>query len=60
MKLITAIIKPERLEAVQISLSQIDVYLMTVSEVRGCGRVRALLPLAQSRPRTPASCRTRT
>ena len=40
MKLTTAIIKPERLEAVQISLSQIDVYLMTVSEVRGCGRQR--------------------
>jgi nitrogen regulatory protein P-II 1 len=40
MKLITAIIKPERLEAVQISLAQIDVYLMTVSEVRGCGRQR--------------------
>ena len=40
MKLITAIIKPERLEAVQIALAQIDVYLMTVSEVRGCGRQR--------------------
>ena len=38
MKLIVAIIRPERLEAVQSALNERDVYLMTVSDVRGCGR----------------------
>ena len=38
MKLITAIIRPERLEAVQQALTAIDVYLMTVTDVRGCGK----------------------
>ena len=38
MKLIVAIIRPERLEAVQTALAERDVYLMTVSDVRGCGR----------------------
>ena len=40
MKLIVAIIRPERLEAVQSALNERDVYLMTVSDVRGCGRQR--------------------
>lgn len=40
MKLITAIIRPEKLEAVQAALSERDVYLMTVTDVRGCGRQR--------------------
>ena len=40
MKLVVAIIRPEKLEAVQESLNQHDVYLMTVSDVRGCGRQR--------------------
>ena len=40
MKLIVAIIRPERLEAVQNALNHHDVYLMTVSDVRGCGRQR--------------------
>src|SRR6476659_4238789 len=40
MKLIVAIIRPEKLEAVQRSLNERDVYLMTVSDVRGCGRQR--------------------
>src|SRR5436305_12499502 len=40
MKLIVAIIRPERLEAVQAALNERDVYLMTVSDVRGCGRQR--------------------
>lgn len=40
MKLIVAIIRPERLEAVQQALNERDVYLMTVSDVRGCGRQR--------------------
>ena len=38
MKLIIAIIRPEKLEAVQRALSERDVYLMTVTDVRGCGR----------------------
>ena len=40
MKMVVAIIRPERLEAVQAALNQHDVYLMTVSDVRGCGRQR--------------------
>jgi len=40
MKLIVAIIRPEKLEAVQQELNKHDVYLMTVSDVRGCGRQR--------------------
>jgi nitrogen regulatory protein P-II 1 len=40
MKLITVIIRPEKLEAVQQALSERDVYLMTVTDVRGCGRQR--------------------
>ena len=40
MKMIVAIIRPERLEAVQTALQECDVYLMTVSDVRGCGRQR--------------------
>ena len=38
MKLVVAIIRVERLEAVQAALAERDVYLMTVSDVRGCGR----------------------
>ena len=40
MKMIVAIIRPERLEAVQIALGEKEVYLMTASDVRGCGRQR--------------------
>ncbi len=40
MKMIVAIIRPEKLEAVQAALGQVDVYLMTVTDVRGCGRQR--------------------
>lgn len=43
MKLITAIIRPEKLEDVRRSLAEQDVYLMTVSEVQGCGRQRGLV-----------------
>ena len=38
MKLIIAIIRPDKLDDVQKALAERDVYLMTVSEVRGCGR----------------------
>jgi nitrogen regulatory protein P-II 1 len=40
MKMIVAIIRPEKLDAVQTALSERDVYLMTVTDVRGCGRQR--------------------
>ena len=40
MKLIVAIIRPEQLEPVQAALNERDVYLMTVTDVRGCGRQR--------------------
>lgn len=40
MKLIVAIIRPENLEAVQKALGERDIYLMTVSDVRGCGMQR--------------------
>ena len=40
MKMVVAIIRPEKLEAVQAALNERDVYLMTVSDVRGCGRHR--------------------
>src|ERR1043166_2010411 len=40
MKMIVAIIRPDKLEAVQAALNSSDVYLMTVSDVRGCGRQR--------------------
>jgi nitrogen regulatory protein P-II 2 len=38
MKLVVAIIRPDKLDDVQKALAARDVYLMTVSEVRGCGR----------------------
>lgn len=40
MKLIIAIIRPERLEAVQDALAKHEICLMTASDVRGCGRQR--------------------
>lgn len=38
MKMVIAIIQPERLEAVKEALEEADVHLMTVSQVLGCGR----------------------
>ncbi len=40
MKMIIAIIRPDKLDEVQQALAASDVYLMTVSDVRGCGRQR--------------------
>ena len=40
MKMIIAIIRPERFEAVQSALVAQDIHLMTVSDVRGCGTQR--------------------
>ena len=37
MKMIVAIIRPDKFEAVQAALVAQDIYLMTVSDVRGCG-----------------------
>ncbi len=38
--MIVAIIRPEKLEDVTRALNEQDVYLMTVTDVRGCGRQR--------------------
>ena len=40
MKMIVAIIRPERVEAVQEALMRREIFLMTASDVRGCGRQR--------------------
>ena len=40
MKMIVAIIRPEKVEDVQLALGKKDIYLMTASDVRGCGRQR--------------------
>ncbi|MDB5174551.1 MAG: transcriptional regulator [Phycisphaerales bacterium] len=40
MKMIIAIIRPDKFEAVQAALDEKEVYLMTASDVRGCGRQR--------------------
>src|SRR5271155_1368673 len=40
MKMIIAIIRPEKLEEVQDALDQQNVHLMTASDVRGCGSQR--------------------
>ena len=40
MKMIVAIIRPEKLEDVQEALTRREVFLMTASDVRGCGRQR--------------------
>jgi nitrogen regulatory protein P-II 2 len=40
VKMVVAIIRPEKLEAVQAALNERDIYLMTVTDVRGCGRQR--------------------
>jgi nitrogen regulatory protein P-II 1 len=38
--MVVAIIRPEKLEDVQKALNAVDVYLMTVTDVRGCGQQR--------------------
>ena len=48
MKMIVAIIRPEKLEAVQAALNERDVYLMTVTDVRGCGRQRGYTEVYRS------------
>src|SRR5450432_3248054 len=40
MKLIVAIIRPEKLEEVQDALDSQQIHLMTASDVRGCGSQR--------------------
>jgi nitrogen regulatory protein P-II 2 len=40
MKLIVAIIRPEKLDAVKDALDAKHIYLMTASDVRGCGSQR--------------------
>ena len=40
MKMIIAIIRPEKVEEVQEALTRHEVFLMTATDVRGCGRQR--------------------
>ncbi len=40
MRMIVAIIRPDKFDAVLSALEEKDVHLMTVSDVRGCGRQR--------------------
>lgn len=49
MKYIIAIIRPERLAEVQRALVERDIYLMTVSDVRGCGRQKGFVEQVRSR-----------
>jgi nitrogen regulatory protein PII len=49
VKLILAIIRPEKLAAVQTALSALDVQLMTVSEVFDCGSDRGSLEIYRGR-----------
>ncbi len=49
MKYIIAIIRPDRLEEVQRALVARDIYLMTVSDVRGCGRQKGFVEQVRSR-----------
>ena len=58
MKLIVAIIRPEKLEAVQRALNARDVYLMTVTDVRGCGRQRGYTEVYRGRRSRSACCRS--
>jgi len=56
MKLIVAIVRPEKLAAVQAALDQRDVHLMTVSEVLDCDRQQASTEIYRGREfRRPAS-----
>lgn len=40
MKMVVAIIRVEKFDAVQAALNEREIYLMTVTDVRGCGRQR--------------------
>ena len=40
MKMIVAIIQPEKLDDVKRALSNVDIHKMTVSRVKGCGQQR--------------------
>ena len=40
MKMIIAIIRPDKFEAVQAALDEKEIFLMTASDVRGCGMQR--------------------
>ncbi|MCB9740239.1 MAG: P-II family nitrogen regulator [Deltaproteobacteria bacterium] len=49
MKYVIAIIRPDRLDEVQRALLERDIYLMTISEVRGCGRQRGAVEQVRGR-----------
>ena len=45
MKMIVAIIRPDKLEEVQEALTRHEIFLMTATDVRGCGRQRGYTEL---------------
>jgi nitrogen regulatory protein PII len=56
MKLILAILQPEKLTAVQTALDEWDVFLLTASEVRDCRKNRSTLEIYRGREvRRPVS-----
>lgn len=40
MKLVTAIVRPEKLEVIKNALLEVDISGMTISQVQGCGKQR--------------------
>ncbi len=49
MKYIIAMIRPDRLDEVQRALVERDIYLMTISDVRGCGRQKGFVEQVRGR-----------
>lgn len=52
MKMIEAVIQPDKLEAVKEALSEVEVYRITVSDVQGFGRQRDQAELHRGREYT--------
>ena len=55
MKLIIAIIQPSRLEAVKAALTEVEVFRLTIMDVQGFGRQRAI-PRSIAATRLPSIC----
>ena len=54
MKLIIAIIQPNRLEAVETALADVEVFRLTVMDVQGFGRARTPRSIADTN--SPSTC----
>ena len=57
MKLITAVIKPFKLDDVREALSEVGVQGMTVTEVKGFGRQKGHTELYRGQSTSSTSCR---